>query len=180
MHGSIFVLLKRFVENSYNYSAWTKLLEDALMPEKVFEMNQIYPDANMTSILTSAVELTGIPREDLLEKFGLFLVPDLLLIYSKHIEPEWKTLDMIKYTEGIMHEAARKETQGASPPILTVTEPEPNVLLVDYYSKRMMAALAIGIIKGIAVYYKETEHIKVTNLSGLNAEQVRIKVEYVN
>jgi hypothetical protein len=41
----------------------------------------------------------------------------------------------------------------ANPPILNVTKISNNLLMIDYFSKRKMGDLAVGIIKGIAKFY---------------------------
>ncbi len=42
-----------------------------------------------------------------------------------------------------------------------------------------MSCLAIGIIKGIAKYYNESDIIKVVSMTDANAERVQIKVERI-
>ena len=41
-----------------------------------------------------------------------------------------------------------------------------------------MASLAVGIIKGIAKYYNESEKVKVIPATDLNDERVQIRVEF--
>ena len=179
MHGSIFVLLKRFVENTADYSTWIKLLESAGINHAAYQMQEMYPTRELFAIVHKASELTGVPAYDLMEQFGEFLVPDLLLVYSKYINPEWRTYDMLLHTEAAMHGAVRKHDNRTNPPLLLVTKKGSKQLMVDYHSKRKMAGVAVGIIKGIARYYNENDQVAVTRLSAADEERVQIKVDFL-
>ena len=67
-----------------------------------------------------------------------------------------------------MHKAVRKEENKANPPTLHISRVSDKLLIIDYYSKRRMASLAIGIIKGIAKFYNESEKRQIT----LNADSM--------
>lgn len=179
MHGSIFVFLKRFVENEYDYSTWLKLLDKAGIERATYHMSEMYPTKEIYAIVEAASDLVGISEFELQEKFGEFLVPDLLLIYKKYIKPEWRTYDMLLNTELSMHGAVRKEDGRTDPPILLVTKKGNKQLIVDYHSKRKMSSLAVGIIKGISKYYNEADLIKVTSLTHPHDERVQIKVDFM-
>ena len=111
MHGSIFVLLKRFVENKYHYSTWINLVEQAAIPHPSYQMSELYPTREIFAILAAASQQTGISFE-LMEQFGKFLVPDLLLIYKKYLQPQWRTYELL-LKHGTSH--ARSRAPGRSP-----------------------------------------------------------------
>ncbi|AKD04624.1 heme NO-binding domain-containing protein [Pontibacter korlensis] len=178
MHGSIFVLLKRFVESTGDYSTWIRLLEEAGIERSSYQMNEMYPTEELFSIVRKASEFTGIPTYDLMEKYGEFLVPDLLLVYKKYINPNWRTYDMLLNTELSMHGAVRREDSRTNPPMLVVTAEGDNQLTIEYSSKRRMAGVAVGIIRGIAKYYNESDLVKVTRLSPADEEKVQIRVDF--
>ncbi|MCC9138044.1 heme NO-binding domain-containing protein [Pontibacter silvestris] len=179
MHGSIFVLLKRFVENLYDYSTWVRLLEDAGIRHAPYQMDGMYPTSEIFTIVHKASALTGVPPQSLMEEYGAFLVPDLLLVYKRYMQPEWRTYEMLLNTEGAMHAAVKKEDERATPPLLLVTKKGSRQLIVDYHSRRRMAAVAIGIIKGIAKYYDESEKVEVTLLTPVGEERVQIRVDFL-
>lgn len=179
MHGSMFVLLKRFVENSFDYSTWVRLLEDAHIDRTTYQMQEMYPTQEIFSIVESASKLTGLPSYELMEQYGEFIVPDLMLIYNKHIQPEWRTYDMLLHTEEAMHGAVRKDDSRATPPKLLVTKKGNKQLIVDYYSKRRMAGVAVGIIRGIAKYFHEGDLVEVIRLTPADQERVQIKVDFL-
>jgi hypothetical protein len=179
MHGSIFVLLKRFVENSYDYSTWLKLLEATGITHPSYQMQEMYPTREIFAIVNKASEISGTPAYDLMEQFGEFLVPDLLLVYKKYVNPAWRTYDMLLNTELSMHGAVKSQDSRTSPPMLLVTRKGSKQLIVDYHSKRKMAGVAVGIIKGIARYYHENDQITVTRLTPVDQERVQIRVDFI-
>jgi hypothetical protein len=180
MHGSLFALLKRFVEHSYDYSTWIKLLQTTGLEGASYQMHEMYPTRELFAIVSKASEVTGIPVYDLMEQFGEFLVPDLLLIYSKYVNPNWRTYDMLLHTESSMHGAVKNQDNRTSPPMLLVTKKGSKQLIVDYYSKRRMSGVAVGIIKGIAKYHNESDIVSVTRLTAPDEERVQIQVDFLN
>ena len=180
MHGSIFVLLKRFVEHAYDYTTWINLLEEAGIEHPNYQMHEMYPTRELFAIVNQASEATDIPLYELMELFGEFLVPDLLLVYKKYVNPAWRTYDMLLHTESAMHGAVKNQDSRTNPPILHVTKQGSKRLIVDYHSKRRMSGVAVGIIKGIAKYYHESDIVKVTRLTPAEEERVQIRVDFLN
>jgi len=85
---------------------------------------------------------------------------------------------MLLNTELAMHGAVKAQDRRTSPPILLVTKKGSKQLIVDYYSKRKMAGVAVGIIRGIARYYHESDRVKVTRLTPIGESRVQIKVDF--
>jgi hypothetical protein len=179
MHGSMFVLLKRFVEGLYDYSTWVKVLEAAGIGHGPYQMDGVYPTRELFGIIRAASALSGTPPHQLMEKYGRALVPDLLLVYHKYLQPEWRTYEMLLNTEAAMHAAVRREDSRASPPQLLVTRKGQRQLVVDYHSRRRMAGVAVGIIKGIAGYFHESDLVEVTLLTPVDEERVQIRVDFL-
>ncbi|RDV14572.1 hypothetical protein DXT99_14330 [Pontibacter diazotrophicus] len=179
MHGSMFVLLRRYVENTHDFSTWIKLLEAAGIAHGHYQMQEVYPTKEMFAIVNKASELTGITEYEMLENYGEFLVSDLLLVYNRYINPSWRTYDMLLNTEAAMHAAVKREDNRANPPMLLVTKKGSKQLIVDYHSRRKMAGVAVGIIRGIAGYFHEKDIVEVTLLTPADKERVQIKVDFL-
>lgn len=178
VHGSIFFLLKKFINRSLPEGSWEKLNESAGNSDMQFEITSNYDISQLNNIFKSAAEFTGTTPSELMEKFGEDLVPDLMHVYASYVKPEWKTYDIILNTEHVMHGAVRQLNSTANPPILNVTRTGNNVLMIDYFSKRKMSALAIGMIRGISKFYNEGDQVKIIPLSDLNDERVQIRLEF--
>ena len=65
-------------------------------------------------------------------------------------KPNWKTMELLLYTEETIHKAVRIKNPGAEPPRLQFQQTGPNTLKFNYNSPRQMSAVAKGIIKGVA------------------------------
>ncbi|GAA4431272.1 hypothetical protein GCM10023188_18640 [Pontibacter saemangeumensis] len=52
-------------------------------------------------------------------------------------------------------------------------------LIVDYHSKRRMAGVAVGIIKGIAGYFHESDLVEVTRVTPADEERVLIRADFL-
>lgn len=176
MHGSILRLLKRYVQTQYDHSTWVKLMELAGLEGVEFDHKSGYPDEHIYALVGHAAEMTGFSAGELHEKFGEYLVPDLVYMYQKLSQPEWKTLDMLEHTELTMHKQVRQEHSKNSPLVLEVTRISPNELYIDYVSERRMSGLAVGIVRGVAVYYDEADRIDVLPTTSEEGERVRIHV----
>ncbi|UYZ64394.1 heme NO-binding domain-containing protein [Hymenobacter weizhouensis] len=176
MHGSIFSLLKRYVQTQYDHSTWVRLVEAAGLTSADFDHKSVYPDQHMYALVGKAAEMTGIPAQELHEKFGEYLVPDLMYMYQRLIRPEWKTLDMLEHTENTMHRQVRLDHAENAPPVLHVTRLSKDELVIDYVSPRRMGALAVGIVRGIAAYYDEADQMEVVPTTSEEGERVSIRV----
>jgi hypothetical protein len=176
MHGTILTLLKRYVQTQYDHSTWIKLMELSGLDKIEFNHKTVYPDEHIYALVGHAAEMTGIPVGELHEKFGEYLVPDLMYMYQKLLKPEWKTLDMLEHTELTMHQKVRQEHAENAPPVLEVSRLGPNELMIDYVSPRRMGGLAVGIVRGLATYYDEADRIDVQPTTSEDGERVRIHV----
>jgi hypothetical protein len=176
MHGTIFTLLKRYVQTQYDHSTWVQLMELSGLDDVVFDHKTVYPDDHMYALVGHAAEMTGLSAEELHEKFGEYLVPDLMYMYQKLLKPEWKTLDMLEHTELTMHKQVRREHTENSPPVLEVSRLGPDELIIDYVSPRRMSGLAVGIVRGLASYYDEAERIDVMPTTTEDGKWMRIHV----
>jgi hypothetical protein len=178
VHGSIFYLLKKFVYSRFSVETWAKMQIAADVEGWEYVITKSYPLTHMEGLVFAASQFSGIEVEKLKEQFGEYLVPDLFVLYKNYVRPEWKTMDMIEHTEKVMHGAVRALNSTANPPVLFVTKVNPNLLIIDYHSRRRMGSLAIGIIRGIAAYYGESENVSVKSMSEPADERVQIRAEY--
>lgn len=178
MHGSMFVFFKQFIEETFSSSLWLELNKKANTNHSTYQIHNSYPSNIFYSLLQTAANLTNHSENELKEEFGEYLVPKLLSLYKSYINPAWKTFELLENTELVMHKAVRREELQAKPPILNVSKVAVNLLIIDYYSKRRMASLAVGIIKGIAKFYNEQEKVRVILKADPDDERVQIRIEF--
>jgi tRNA A-37 threonylcarbamoyl transferase component Bud32 len=159
MHGLIFVQFQRFAMKQGGIPAWESLLREAQLPVKSYSPARAYPDEEMLALVGAAGRLLSMPATAVLEAFGEFVAPELIRLYGKLIEPQWKTLDLIENTEKLIHTAVRVGNPGAQPPVLNCIRSTPDELQIMYSSDRRLCRVAKGIVKGVARHYGETIRI---------------------
>ena len=178
MHGSIFAFLKRFVESAYDYSTWSKIMEDTGIKRTGYQMQEMYPTQELVKIVGAVSAISGKTPYEVQEQFGIFLVPDLLMVYKKYVKPEWNTYSMLLHAEEHMHGAVRQNDTLTNPPRLSVSKVSSKLIVIDYYSKRRMASVGIGIVKGIAAYFNEADEVTVKPTTTPDSERVQLRVEF--
>lgn len=171
--------MKKFVTQHYSIETWEELNRKCGTSGD-YEITKSYPLREIDSIVSQASTDTGLSVNELKETFGEYMVPDLFELYKNYVNTAWRTYDILKYTETVFHGAVRKLNSTAAPPVLAVTEVGNNVLIIDYYSRRRMGGVAVGIIRGIARYYNESDAIVIIPKTDPNAERVQIQVEFAN
>ncbi len=176
MHGIILTLLKRYVQTQYDHSTWVKLTEAAGLDAVEYDYKSVYPDQHIYDLIGQAATMTGLSAGELHEKFGEYLVPDLMYMYQRRVQPEWRTLEMLEQTETAMHTQVRQDHAGHAPPVLHVQRLNENEVLVNYVSVRRMGGLAVGIVRGLAAYFGEADRIDVMPTTSENGEKVQIHV----
>jgi hypothetical protein len=156
MHGLIHTELAGFVTKNYGEETWQKLLAEAGVPGKVYDVLEIYDDAEIGAIVAAAAGALNVDAEVVLEAFGRYLAPQLVGVHAGLIDPTWKTMDLLLNVEETVHQVVRVENDGAAPPILTFTQVGPRTLELHYNSPRKMVAVARGIMGGFAEYFGES------------------------
>jgi hypothetical protein len=159
MHGLIFLQLQRFVQRRVSAPAWGNLLREAGLPVKTYSPARVYADEELLALVDAASRNLNMPAGAFLEAFGEFVAPELISLYGKLIDPDWKTLDLIENTEKLIHAAVRVGNPGAKPPVLQCIRSTPDELQIVYSSDRHLCSVAKGIVKGLARHYGETMHI---------------------
>jgi predicted hydrocarbon binding protein len=155
VHGLILGRLKQFVESQMGDGAWSTLLAEAGIGDKIYLASSAYPDAEMFALVGAASRKTGLAQPVLLEAFGEYLEPAYLATYGHLVKPGWRALDLIERTEETIHKVVRLRNPGALPPVLRCTRVSPVEVAIDYASERRLCAVARGIIKGVGAHYQE-------------------------
>jgi hypothetical protein len=161
MHGFIFISFEKFALSQMSYHVWEEILINNKLQDRLYSPIELYADSELRALLSSTANQVKVNQEQLLENFGIFIVPDLMKVYRAYIKPEWRTMDILEHAEKTIHVAVRKSTAGAAPPILEVKKVRHNELVINYVSDRKMVEFGVGLVKGLANFYNETDNISV-------------------
>lgn len=177
MHGIIFTELRNYVTTGLGQDAWPTLLKEAGLDGKSYLPVKEYPDAEAGALVAAASRITKKPIGAIMEGFGIFLAPKLLMMYRSLIDPTWRTLDVIENTEQTIHRVVRIRNPGAHPPALRTTRTRPNEVVLLYSSPRRMCSVAIGIAKGLGVHFGETVSVTETRCMLRGAAECEIVIQ---
>jgi len=118
MHGLILVQLQKFAQQTIGPQQWREASAKAGLNHQTFSAGSVYEDSQAIEQIALASSILGIPVDQVVESFGIFLSKELIRLYQRVIKPEWKTLDIIENTETFIHSAVRAGNPGAVPPVL--------------------------------------------------------------
>jgi tRNA A-37 threonylcarbamoyl transferase component Bud32/predicted hydrocarbon binding protein len=159
MHGLILVQLQKFAHQAIGPDIWREALAKEGLNQQSFSSGSVYEDSKAIEQIVLASSILGIPVDQVVESFGVFISKELIRLYQRVIKPEWKTLDIIENTETFIHSAVRAGNPGAVPPVLDAIRISDNHLQLLYSSDRKLCKLAIGIIKGMSSHFQEVIEI---------------------
>jgi hypothetical protein len=157
MHGVIHLALRKYIESTRGTPAWLDILERAGVSTALpYVRVGHYPDEELVAIVAAAAAATGVDAQVVLEEFGAFIAPDLMVMYPRLIRPEWRTLDLLCHTEEMIHQIVRQQNPGTYPAIINCARTSGTEVRLTYASPRRLCSLARGIIRGVAKHYGET------------------------
>lgn len=155
MHGSICVIVKKFIEQNYGSVVWKDILKSAGHEGLVLSPIQSYPDEAVFAIVGSACEHLEIDMPTALEAVGKFAAPELIKFSRGMLHPEWKTFELLGNIESLIHRTIRINNPDAEPATIQAFELSENEVQVVYSSPRGLCALANGILQGLGDYFAE-------------------------
>lgn len=178
MHGFIILEFEKFIFTAHGFPVWRQIVQEAGLEGQEYTAAASYPDEEIYALMKSAVEVTGTEKELMLRRFGAYLVPNLLRVYKAYLDPTWTVMDLLEHAEKTMHASVRLHDSSKTPPILEVQRVSPREVVIDYRSPRKLAALAVGILEGIATYYGELDRTSIELTPDGLGQGSRITVRY--
>lgn len=160
MHGTMFLHLRKFVEDNHGSAAWNDVLNAAGLGPRVYLPITSYPDEELAAIVVAASNKTGASVPALLELFGQYVAPHLISMYRHLLKPSWRTLEVLERVEETAHRAVRVEHPGAAPPYLEAKRTAGDEVTITYTSARRLCYVAKGIIRGLSQHFEEPIDIR--------------------
>jgi len=155
MHGSICVILKKFVEQNFGGDVWKDVLRLAGHEGLVLSPIQIYPDDAVFAIVGATCERLELDMPTALEAVGKFAAPELMRFARGMLHPDWKTFELLSNIETLIHRTIRVSNPGAEPANIQAFELSAEQIQVVYSSQRGLCALAKGILQGLGDVFDE-------------------------
>ena len=159
MKGIVFQLLQSAVEDEHGADSWDAVLERS-GAAGVYTSLGSYPDAELFAIVEAASQLTGTPVTTLLRWFGVRAASMFASRYPVFFEKHSETSSFLSSLNDVIHAEVKKLYPGAEVPSFDFASEGPGHLLVVYWSKKQLCALAEGLIEGSATHFGERVSIR--------------------
>ncbi len=158
MKGIVFNLLETVVTKEYGANTWDDLLAAAQLDGAYTSLGN-YQDADLLKLVGAASAALKLPPEVIVKWFGKQMLPPLAGHYPQLFTPHRTARAFILTLNNVIHPEVKKLYPGAEPPDFDFDASSPDVLVMDYRSKRKLCALAEGLVEGAAEYFGETVQI---------------------
>lgn len=175
MHGFILTQLERFVTTALGSGAWSSVLREADLGDRVYVAVSSYPDHELRDIVVAASRRTGVAVDRVLFDFGRFLAPDLVRNYRHLLDPDWRTLDLLEHADGVVARVAKRGDEAPRAKSFEVRRAERTATIV-YRSELALCAMARGVVIGLADHYGENVSVREPTCALKGARECTIQV----
>jgi hypothetical protein len=146
MKGILFTDFVDFVERELPIAA-SRLGKDVYSPLGS------YPEAELLALVSRAGEAAGMPVEEILRRYGAHLFRTLATLYPVFVDGVGSALELLAGIETYIHGEVKKLYPDAEFPRFDVHAPSPGNLELVYRSRRPMADVAEGMIRGCIAWF---------------------------
>ena len=112
-----------------------------------------YPEEDLLMLATRAADAAGKPVDEVLRRYGAHLFRTLATLYPVFVDGVGSALDLLAGIETSVHGEVKKLYPDAEFPRFEVRAPAPGQLELLYRSRRPMADVAEGMIRGCIAWF---------------------------
>jgi predicted hydrocarbon binding protein len=158
VHGLFFFFIQKFADQSL---ANVTPQAAADLRSRIEQTSTYLPDGscpeNVAIGLLDALRLArGESIEKTHEQFGEWVANHLIRIAGGHIDPAWRTLEILEHADDLIRSLAQDERVSEAAPVHETVRISPTEMHLVYYSQRRMCSVAKGIMHGVASHFGET------------------------
>lgn len=156
MKGAIFTGFAEFVEKHYGLTTWLQALEACnLSSNGEYLTTEIYEDSELTTLASYLCAYLKLEPADLYRGYGRYFFSTLMSMAHQYVEDIDNLFDFLIAVDSVIHIEVKKADPQAYTPSLYYDQPQENVLIVRYVSKRKMCFMAEGLILGAADHFQQ-------------------------
>jgi hypothetical protein len=161
MYGMVNEAVRGLVIENFGEDTWTQIHSKAGTP-KLFVPMESYDDAITYNLVGAATEVLGLEAEVILKTFGVYWVES---VATKHYADMMNQTGVSFYeflnNLDSMHQRMKSTFPDYQPPSFRVLKKGPQLLQVDYYSKREgLLPFVEGLISGLSKHFDQPIEIK--------------------
>jgi hypothetical protein len=157
MKGMVFTEFFELVDEKFSFETSERLIEMSHLPTKgIYTSVGTYDPQEMMTLVSNLSTLVAVSVTDLLREFGRHLFKRFLVSFPTFFEGVESSMEFLPRVNGYVHMEVRKLYPDAELPSFSCTMPEPEMMILTYRSKRMLADLAEGLIKACIDHFGES------------------------
>jgi hypothetical protein len=156
MLGIVFTEFVEMVEERFSEEVLDEILEaPSLSTSGAFTSVGYYDHTDMIKMVVALSKEVNVPIDDLIAAFGEHLFGKLVAKYPTMIEGHNRLLDFLETVDTVVHKEVIKLYPHAELPRFSCNRLSDDCLEMNYQSKRPFSQLALGLINGCALYFKQ-------------------------
>jgi len=156
MKGIVFTEFLEFVEQQYSPNIVDDIIDaSTLSTDGAYTSVGTYDCEELLQLVSALSEVTQTPSSDLICAFGQHLFIYLATNYPQFVEGLNSTFEFLQSIHGHIHVEVHKLYPDAELPSFEYSFPEDGQMVMHYQSKRPLADLAEGLIRGSLAYFGE-------------------------
>lgn len=181
MKGLIFTEFLNFVEQTMSYDMVDKILINTpLASGGTYTSIGTYDHQELLLLLETLSKESKLPKNILLIQYGEFLFEDFLKFYPQFFQTKTSTFHFLSSIENYIHIEVKRFYPESELPHFKCETLSPTKFVITYTSKRPLADLAEGLIKGCIRYHHENIQLNRQDFSikeGAKAQFTLIKMD---
>jgi hypothetical protein len=175
--GIVFNLLEECVRRQLGEAAWDALLQESRL-EGAYTSLGNYPDTEVMMLVGAAARVMKLRPEEVVRWFGRSALPLFAQRYPGLFSEHVSTRPFLLTLNSLIHPEVRKLYPGADVPDFEFDTTAPDVLFMDYRSKRRLCAFAEGLIEGSAAFYGEIVTMHQSECMHRGDEKCRFQITF--
>lgn len=166
MKGIVFAEFIELVEDKFGFAMADQIIEESNLPSGgAYTAVGTYDYHEMLELVSHLSKHTGISVEELVKVFGEHLLGRFVEGYPQFFNSVNSCFEFLDTIENKVHVEVKKLYPEAELPKFAADIESAQKMTLIYTSKRPFSALAYGLIKGSASYYKENIEIQMLDES---------------
>ncbi len=155
MQGIIFNALEEFVLENADMEVWNSVIDDSGVANGAYTSGVTYDDAEIVALASTLCEKLGVPLNDGLNLFGVFLFDFLLNRGPIEVKSYETSQSLLVDLEDVIHRDVKRIHPDAYTPFFEYIPSSEREGVLIYRSKRKLCAVAEGLIQGLAKHFSQ-------------------------
>lgn len=180
MYGMVNKAVKALVVEQFGDAKWAEIRDRAGAPDDFVGL-QAYDDAMTYGLVGAAVDVLGVPAEQILFGFGEYWVLRIATVTYADLMSATGS-DMFSFLENVdaMHSRIKMTMPALNPPSFRVKRLDGQTIQVDYFSTREgLLPFVHGIIAGLSAHYAQPCSVTMVDNTASRVPSQRLLLTFV-